>query len=203
MAAPTLASGLGPMRGSWPSAHRQGALSRKSRWLLAKRRPAMKRSHVLFDVVVLVVYLLAANPALTGIPLHEFVGLGAFVAIAAHVVVSADGLGGRGRVGQLILNAVLLLSLAACVVSGVMVSGTVLPLDGPYAPGRFLGSAARRGGQGAVGGPARARGRARPRRAGGAASSQGSLRRGRGLSGIATDASCPSVLLLSLYCAAG
>ena len=145
----------------------------------------MKRSHVLFDVVVLVVYLLAANPALTGIPLHEFVGLGAFVAIAAHVVVSADGLGGRGRVGQLILNAVLLLSLAACVVSGV------------------LGSAARRGGQGAVGGPARARGRARPRRAGGAASSQGSLRRGRGLSGIATDASCPSVLLLSLYCAAG
>ena len=151
----------------------------------------MKRSHVLFDVVVLVVYLLAANPALTGIPLHEFVGLGAFVAIAAHVVVSADGLGGRGRVGQLILNAVLLLSLAAA-------------LDGAVRLGLpFLGSAARRGGQGAVGGPARARGRARPRRAGGAASSQGSLRRGRGLSGIATDASCPSVLLLSLYCAAG
>ena len=92
----------------------------------------MKRSHVLFDVVVLAVYLLAANPALTGIPPHE---LGAFIVVAAHVSVSADGLGGRGRVGQLALNAVLLLSLAACAVSGVMVSGTVLPSLGLYATG--------------------------------------------------------------------
>ena len=88
----------------------------------------MKRSHVLFDVAALVVYLLAANPALTGIPLHEFIGLGAFIVIAAHVVVSADGLGGRGRMGRLALNAVLL-------VSGVMVSGTVLPSLGLYATG--------------------------------------------------------------------
>lgn len=95
----------------------------------------MKRSHVLFDVAVLVVYLLATNPVLTGIPLHEFVGLGAFVVVAAHVVASADGLGGRGRVGQLLLNAVLLLSLAVCVVSGTMVSGTALPAMGLYASG--------------------------------------------------------------------
>ena len=37
--------------------------------------------------------------------------------------------------GRLALNAVLLLSLAACVVSGVMVSGTVLPSMGLYASG--------------------------------------------------------------------
>lgn len=48
----------------------------------------MKRSHVLFDIAVLAAYLLAANPALTGIPLHEFAGLGAFVMVAAHVVAS-------------------------------------------------------------------------------------------------------------------
>lgn len=95
----------------------------------------MKRSHVLFDVVVLAVYLLAANPVLTGIPLHEFVGLGAFVVVAAHVVASGEGLGGRGRAGQLVLNAVLLLSLVVCVVSGVMVSGAVLPSLGLYATG--------------------------------------------------------------------
>ena len=82
----------------------------------------MKRSHVLFDVVVLAVYLLAANPALTGIPPHELIGLGAFIVVAAHVSVSADGLGGRGRVGQLALT-------------GVMVSGTVLPSLGLYATG--------------------------------------------------------------------
>ena len=45
----------------------------------------MKRSHALFDIAVLAVYLLAANPALTGIPLHEFLGLGAFIMVAAHV----------------------------------------------------------------------------------------------------------------------
>lgn len=95
----------------------------------------MKRSHVLFDIAALAVYLLAANPVLTGIPLHEFLGLGAFVVVTAHVVASADGLGGRGRVGQLVLNAVLLLSLAVCVVSGVMVSGAVLPSMGLYASG--------------------------------------------------------------------
>lgn len=95
----------------------------------------MKRSHVLFDIAVLAVYLLAANPVLTGIPLHEFLGLGAFVVVAAHVVASADGLGGRGRAGRLLLNAVLLLSLAVCAVSGVMVSGTVLPSLGLYATG--------------------------------------------------------------------
>ena len=88
----------------------------------------MKRSHALFDIAVLAVYLLAANPALTGIPLHEFLGLGAFIMVAAHVVESGEGLGGRGRVGQL-------LALAVCVVSGVMVSGTVLPSLGLYASG--------------------------------------------------------------------
>lgn len=95
----------------------------------------MKRNRVVFDVVVLAVYLLAANPILTGIPLHEFVGLGAFVVVAVHVVVSGEGLGGHGRVGQLALNAMLLLSLVACVVSGVMVSGTLLPSMGLYATG--------------------------------------------------------------------
>lgn len=95
----------------------------------------MRRSHVLFDIAVLAVYLLAVNPVLTGIPLHEFVGLGAFVVVAAHVVASGEGLGGRGRAGQLLLNAALLLSLVVCAVSGVMVSGAVLPSLGLYASG--------------------------------------------------------------------
>ena len=60
----------------------------------------MKRSHVLFDIAVLAAYLLAANPALTGIPLHEFAGLGAFVVVAAHVVASGEGLGAAGVRGS-------------------------------------------------------------------------------------------------------
>ena len=159
----------------------------------------MKRSHALFDIAVLAVYLLAANPALTGIPLHEFLGLGAFIMVAAHVVESGEGLGGRGRVGQLVLNAVLLLALAVCVVSGVMVSGTVLPSLGLYASG----SASRGGGQGALGGPARASGRARSRRAGGSTATQGSSRCGKRLpDGPLIQVSLPP-RFSSLYCVAG
>lgn len=95
----------------------------------------MKRSRVLFDTTVLVVYLVAANPILTGIPLHEFIGLGAFVVMAVHIIASADGLTGRGHIGRAALSLVLLMSLATCVVSGVMVSGAVLPTFGLYATG--------------------------------------------------------------------
>ena len=95
----------------------------------------MKRNRALFDAVVLVVYLVAANPALTGVPVHEFIGLGAFVVMGVHIVASGDGLAGRGRAGRLALNIVLLVALAACVVSGVMVSGAALPSLGLYATG--------------------------------------------------------------------
>lgn len=103
-----------------------------------RRGSAVKRNHVALDVVALVVYVAAANPFLTGIPLHEFVGFGALAIVTAHVVASADGLLVRGRkegVARMALNAVLLLSLAACAVSGVMVSGDVLPALGLYATG--------------------------------------------------------------------
>ena len=95
----------------------------------------MKVSKAFFDIVVLVVYLLAANPGLTGISLHEFVGLGAFAVMATHLIASAAGFLGRGRPSRFALNTVLLLALATCVVSGVMVSATVLPALGLYATG--------------------------------------------------------------------
>lgn len=95
----------------------------------------MNRSRALFDAAVLVVYLLAANPLVTGIPLHELVGLGAFAVMAAHIVASGAGLSGCGRPGRVVMNAVLLLALVACAASGVMVSGTVLPSLGMYASG--------------------------------------------------------------------
>ena len=95
----------------------------------------MRRSRAAFDIAMLAVYLIAANPALTGIPAHEYLGLGAFAVMAAHIAASAAGLAGRGRPGRLLLNAVLLAALAATAVSGVMVSGDVLPALGLYATG--------------------------------------------------------------------
>ena len=55
--------------------------------------------------------------------------------MGVHIVASGDGLAGRGRAGRLALNIVLLVALAACVVSGVMVSGAALPSLGLYATG--------------------------------------------------------------------
>lgn len=97
----------------------------------------MNRARVVFDLVVLAAYLVAANPVLTGIPVHEYVGLGVAALMAAHIVASADGLLAfrRGRWGRALLNGVLLVALATCVLSGVMVSGDVLPALGLYAEG--------------------------------------------------------------------
>ncbi|MFR5828672.1 MAG: DUF4405 domain-containing protein [Adlercreutzia equolifaciens] len=88
--------------------------------------------------MLLALYLAATNPALTGVPFHEYLGTGVFVLLVAHVVASGEGLGGRGRWAQRVLNGALLVSLAFCVVSGAMVSGTLLPSLGFYATGYYF-----------------------------------------------------------------
>ena len=96
----------------------------------------MRAPKVIFDIVLLALYLVAANPALTGVPFHEYLGAGIFVLMVAHVVASGEGLGGRGRRAQRVLNGALL--VAFCVVSGAMVSGTLLPSLGFYATGYYF-----------------------------------------------------------------
>ena len=98
----------------------------------------MRAPKVIFDIVLLALYLVAANPALTGVPFHEYLGAGIFVLMVAHVVASGEGLGGRGRWAQRVLNGALLVALAFCVVSGAMVSGTLLPSLGFYATGYYF-----------------------------------------------------------------
>lgn len=98
----------------------------------------MRAPRVVFDIVLLALYLAATNPALPGVPFHEYLGTGVFVLLVAHVVASGEGLGGRGRWAQRVLNGALLVSLAFCVVSGAMVSGTLLPSLGFYATGYYF-----------------------------------------------------------------
>lgn len=94
-----------------------------------------KRNRILVDIAVLAIYAIAAAPVLTGIPLHEYLGLGAFAVLTAHVAVGADGLITRRRPLNMILNGALLAALCLTAVSGVMVSGDVLPALGLYATG--------------------------------------------------------------------
>ena len=99
------------------------------------------------DVVVLVVYLLAVNPAVTGIGLHEWAGLGVLVVLAAHSAMHADYLvetvrhaaHRRGlRLAKSVLDVALVVVLMLCCVSGLMVSGAVLPALGLYAEGYYF-----------------------------------------------------------------
>lgn len=98
------------------------------------------------DAVVLVVYVLAANPSLTGLAVHEWVGLGVVLVLAAHVALHFDravgvaraALGTGSRPLGIVLDALLVMALATCAVSGVMVSGAVLPMLGLYAEGYYF-----------------------------------------------------------------
>ena len=99
------------------------------------------------DLFVLVVYLIAANPAITGIGVHEWLGLGVMVAFLVHCIVHVDWVGKAiigfknstgGARGNLILDASILLAFMIVTVSGLLISGTVLQSIGLYAEGYFF-----------------------------------------------------------------
>ena len=100
------------------------------------------------DLVALVVFLVVANPAITGIDLHEWLGLGLlavfFVHLLSHADWVAEALRGAfahpswGRTGNLVLDLLIVVVLMAVAVSGVMVSGAVLPTFGWYAQGYYF-----------------------------------------------------------------
>ena len=108
---------------------------------------AKKRSALVVDLIVLVVYLVVANPALTGIGVHEWLGIAAFVAFVAHAAQHGDWVAETsrtafarpsvGRTGPFVLDA-LIVAFMTCTVSGVLVSGAVLPALGLYADGFFF-----------------------------------------------------------------
>ena len=108
----------------------------------------MDRRNLLVDVVALVVYLVVANPVLTGIGIHEWLGLGVLAVFFVHFLLHADWVVEvlRGafshpswsRTGNLVLDLLIVLTFVAVVVSGVMVSGAILPTFGLYANGYYF-----------------------------------------------------------------
>lgn len=108
----------------------------------------MAASALLIDVIAIVVYVLAANPDLTGVAVHEWLGIVLVAAIIAHCVANytraADVCAGirkeasAWRAGAIALDIALLLSFVTVTVSGVFISGAVLPALGLYAPGYYV-----------------------------------------------------------------
>lgn len=108
----------------------------------------MDRRNLAVDLVALAVYLVAANPAITGIGLHEWLGLGALLAFLVHAAMHVDwaleALRGSlarpswARTGNLALDLLVVVAFMACAVSGLLVSGAVLPALGLYAEGYYF-----------------------------------------------------------------
>jgi hypothetical protein len=102
---------------------------------------------VAIDLAAAVVYLVVANPALTGLAVHEWAGLGLILVLLVHCAVHYDRIIGilrrhidKASLANLVLDAATLVTFIACTVSGLLVSRHVLPALGFAAPGYFFWS---------------------------------------------------------------
>lgn len=100
---------------------------------------------LVFDVALLAVLLAALNPTITGFAPHEWIGLCASAALLVHVAIRLPELERMARasrkpaaLGALLASIALFVLLAICTVSGLMISGTVLPALGLFAPGYLV-----------------------------------------------------------------
>lgn len=108
----------------------------------------MNGKNLAVDAAALACFVVVMNPAVTGINLHEWLSLAAlavlFVHCAQHVEWVSETFAGLGRkspptrAGHLVLDVLMLIALMVATVSGLMVSGAVLPAFGLFAEGYYF-----------------------------------------------------------------
>ncbi|GHT79215.1 hypothetical protein FACS1894104_3540 [Actinomycetota bacterium] len=106
----------------------------------------MKPAHnLIIDIVALVVYFVAANPAITGLAIHEWLSLGLVVVLFIHCLVHVDWIVDtikrhktNASTANLALDVATLIVFMVVTVSGLMVSRHILPAMGLVAPGYFF-----------------------------------------------------------------
>jgi hypothetical protein len=113
------------------------------------KNKATRHNHHYFiiDLIALVAYLLAANPGITGLLIHEYVSLALLVVVLVHTIQHYDWIIDRIfrrkpskplQWVNLALDILTALDFMACMVSGIFVSRYVLPAIGLVAPGYFF-----------------------------------------------------------------
>lgn len=97
------------------------------------------------DALALVLYVVVSLPALTGVGVHEWLGLGVGVVLLVHGVQHIDFVGrllaarcSLCATGRMLLDVALVLSVVVVALSGLMESGAVLPTFGLYAEGYYF-----------------------------------------------------------------
>lgn len=108
----------------------------------------MGRPVLVFDAVVVAALLVSLYPEFTGYAVHEWLGLALVAGLVAHVVIrvadflkaGAAGLKARkpGLMAISLLDAAIFIDIVLCSLSGVLISGSVLPAFGLYADGYYL-----------------------------------------------------------------
>jgi hypothetical protein len=100
---------------------------------------------IIIDAAALLVYLVVANPLITGLAVHEWAGLAILVVFVAHTAVNLDAVfqvlhrrASKVGIANLVLDIVLFITFMVVTVSGVMVSRYILPVFGFVAPGYFF-----------------------------------------------------------------
>lgn len=106
------------------------------------------KSNLIIDSAALLVYLIVANPAITGIGIHEWLGLGVFVIFLVHVSTHFDWIidtlrgttksPSLARQGNLVVDGLMLAVFMVVTVSGLGISGAVLPAFGLYSEGYYF-----------------------------------------------------------------
>jgi len=104
----------------------------------ASRRRILARTRLDFwlDALLLVAFTLAYSLGFTGIPTHEWIGIGLGVALLVHLTLHWEWVirttrkllrrGGRERFVWLV-NLLLLVSMTLCIASGILISEVALP----------------------------------------------------------------------------
>ena len=101
------------------------------------------RTNLVLDLGITAAFLVASNPPLTGMAVHEWLGLSFAVAMLTHVLFHWDwavgvttSLFARLKPGvrlTYLVDVVLFVAFTAAVLSGIMISKHILPLFGLHA----------------------------------------------------------------------
>jgi hypothetical protein len=102
---------------------------------------------LVIDIIAAVLYIVAANPVMTGLLIHEWVSLGVLVIFVVHAAQHYDWIIDTlkklrhptpGQIANLVLDTLTVAMFMVVVVSGGMVSRHILPMLGLVAPGYFF-----------------------------------------------------------------
>ena len=110
-----------------------------------RRKTNPTKVNLLLDTAIFAAFLLALDPRLTGIALHEWLGLAGGAAVVIHLLLHWEWIAGvtrrfLGRTSgaarlNYVVDALFFIDLVVISLSGLMVSQALLPLLGLAAPG--------------------------------------------------------------------